>query len=537
MAWIKAATIDQLETRPVVLKHAPFQVLVLRSGGELYAVDNRCPHEGYPLAEGTLAPESAVLTCNWHNWKFRLSDGHCLLGGDNVRTYPVRVEDGDVFVDLSRRDPADSERRILAGLKLAFDERDFGRVCREIARLEYEGLPSVTAVRQAVRWWHDRLEFGTTHAMAAMVDWLDLGARWSRDRERNLICLSEAVDHFSFDALRQPHFPYPESGEPFSFGPFVEFIEAEHVGDAEAMVRRGLADGLAWNDMEEAFIAASLDHYNSFGHCLIYVSKMRGAVDALGPDMLPFLALPLVRTIGFATREDRVPEFRAYRSVVEALPDPIGVGDVGASHQELSNREALAAPFPSTLAESFSWLGDVMGRYPVVFVYDALLDALARNMLHCDLSYDTASDRPVSQNVGWLDFTHGITFANAVRVTAARYPRFWKPGLAQMACFLGRNSAFIDRGLDTIPWKVSDPERFLESTFEGLLDHGLRDPIFPAHLLKTSVAVRDELPPASGPCRDALLASLNRLVHSPIKMKHVRRNVRQAMALVSRDYA
>jgi hypothetical protein len=78
--------------------------------------------------------------------------------------------------------------------------------------------------------------------------------------------------------------------------------------------------------------------------------------------------------------------------------------------------------------------------------------------------------------------------------------------------------------------------RFFEDSFEGLLDHGLRDPIFSAHLLKTSVAVRDEIAVAGESCRGALLAALNRFLHSPIKMKHVRRNVRQAIALVSRDY-
>jgi len=48
-----------------------------------------------PLSEGTLKDD--VLTCDWHNWKFNLRDGACVHGGEDVRLYPIRVEDGGVF--------------------------------------------------------------------------------------------------------------------------------------------------------------------------------------------------------------------------------------------------------------------------------------------------------------------------------------------------------------------------------------------------------------------------------------------------------
>ena len=42
------------------------QVLVISHQDRLFGIANRCPHEGYPLSEGTLGP-GCVLTCNWHN--------------------------------------------------------------------------------------------------------------------------------------------------------------------------------------------------------------------------------------------------------------------------------------------------------------------------------------------------------------------------------------------------------------------------------------------------------------------------------------
>jgi len=50
------------------------QVLLIAAGDRVFAIANRCPHEGYPLSEGTFGPD-CVLTCNWHNWKFDLASG------------------------------------------------------------------------------------------------------------------------------------------------------------------------------------------------------------------------------------------------------------------------------------------------------------------------------------------------------------------------------------------------------------------------------------------------------------------------------
>ena len=48
-------------------------VLVLESEGTVYAVDNRCPHMGFPLSRGTVS--DGILTCHWHHAKFDLAGG------------------------------------------------------------------------------------------------------------------------------------------------------------------------------------------------------------------------------------------------------------------------------------------------------------------------------------------------------------------------------------------------------------------------------------------------------------------------------
>src|SRR3954464_15372844 len=71
----------------------------VRAGDEVHAVDDRCPHQGYPLSQGEV--RGGVLTCAWHNWKFDLATGTCAFGGEPVRRYPTRVEEGRVHLDVA----------------------------------------------------------------------------------------------------------------------------------------------------------------------------------------------------------------------------------------------------------------------------------------------------------------------------------------------------------------------------------------------------------------------------------------------------
>src|SRR5260370_6981246 len=90
-----------------LVRHKGKQVLVIAQQDRVFAIANRCPHEGYPLSEGTLGP-GCVLTCNWHNWKFDLASGEALVGRDPVRTYQVAERGGEIFIDF--RDPPAEDR-------------------------------------------------------------------------------------------------------------------------------------------------------------------------------------------------------------------------------------------------------------------------------------------------------------------------------------------------------------------------------------------------------------------------------------------
>lgn len=76
-------------------------VALFRSGETVHAMDNACPHEGAPLAEGDFA--DGVVTCPWHAWAFAACSG-CSLDpqGHKVSSYAVKIEEGRVFISTGK---------------------------------------------------------------------------------------------------------------------------------------------------------------------------------------------------------------------------------------------------------------------------------------------------------------------------------------------------------------------------------------------------------------------------------------------------
>jgi nitrite reductase/ring-hydroxylating ferredoxin subunit len=72
---------------------------VFRVGGQWYAISNSCLHRGGPVCSGTL--EGLVLTCPWHGYQYDLPTGQLLLDRSTaLQTYQVRVEDGNVYIEV-----------------------------------------------------------------------------------------------------------------------------------------------------------------------------------------------------------------------------------------------------------------------------------------------------------------------------------------------------------------------------------------------------------------------------------------------------
>jgi len=522
--WKRATTLSKLEDGGCkVVRLSGKQIALFRRAGEIYACNNRCPHQGYPLSEGDLDGD-CVLTCNWHNWKFNLESGANLYGGDRLSVYPVEVRGDEVWIDLAEPPLAARVAAIMLQLREAFDDNDYQRMARELARLTQVGADPLQALASAIHWSHDRLEFGWTHAYAASADWLMLYDEDAGDAENQLVCLLESVAHIADDALRMERYPFSKEACAYDEDRFVAAIDSEEEAQSIACMRGAIEAGLGFEDIERGLTRAALLHYNDFGHSIIYVTKARMLIERLGRDVFEPLLLSLVRSLIYSRREDRIPEFRRYTKMLDTWGrgGAAGAPDMHAWYK-LGINKALE------LTASYS-------EAPAEQLYAALSGACAANMLGYDLEQQHKIDIPISDNVGWLDFTHAITFSSAVRMQCRKFPDLWPAGLLQMACFVGRNASFTERRPDLVSWRVPDISGFFASAIDELHNHDCDEFIVSAHVLKTVLAARTEVrEELSVEVSEYLAAAVNRFLNSPLKRKQARRTAHQAMKFVAMD--
>ena len=90
---------DLAEGRGRLVRLRGRDIALFRVGGEVFALDDACPHRGGSLACGEV--RGGVVHCPVHAWPFDLRTGRCpeVLGAA-VRAYPVRVEGGEVRVEV-----------------------------------------------------------------------------------------------------------------------------------------------------------------------------------------------------------------------------------------------------------------------------------------------------------------------------------------------------------------------------------------------------------------------------------------------------
>ena len=105
LTWLKVLDPDGLpegRVMPVTCRHRT--ICLTRFEGTWAALDNRCPHQGGPLGEGSI--ENGWLRCPWHGWDFHPTTG-LPPGGydDGIETFPVEVRDDGIYVGFEPEPP------------------------------------------------------------------------------------------------------------------------------------------------------------------------------------------------------------------------------------------------------------------------------------------------------------------------------------------------------------------------------------------------------------------------------------------------
>ena len=390
--------------------------------GEIHAIDNRCPHEGYPLSTGML--KDGVLTCEWHNWKFRLCDGVCILGGEDVRRYPVRVHEGAIWLDLADPPAQAQQPRLLASLDSAFDEADWGQAGRTIERLLAAGAESIAIVGHGCDWAARRAPYGFDHGLATAADLTAIVAQGDFAALPGLPVL-EALSLMIEPNLRRPaRAPVAPEAVPGDWDEVEralrQRIEDEDVAGAEGLLQGALAAGAGPAEVFRWLTHAATDHFWDYGHGHIYCVKAEELIERIGWEHAHPVLTCLVTSLAYGTREDRLPYMRSYGDEMTGHLEHLArwisySGPVITPDADLTLAAVLDGDLPAALGAVASELD--RGVAP-----DRIALVLGLCAAHRLVRFDHRLEHRDQVSEGWLNITHALTHADAVRESLLRRP-------------------------------------------------------------------------------------------------------------------
>ena len=317
---LKVGTVEEVRERGCrVVTGGGHTIAVFPWGDEFAAVDNRCPHMGFPLDRGTVS--NGILTCHWHHARFDLSSGGTFDPfADDVRSFPVSVVHGTVWVDPSppEADPVPRwSRRLEDGME---------HNIRLVIAKSVLGLNSADADYRVPLTIG--AEFGTTfsdagwgQAMSMMTCSANmLGYLYPDDRS---LALYQGIRHVASEcAGRPPRFlvdPLP-TGEtrPEVFKQwFRDFIEVRDDEGAERCLRTAIDLGISQREIADMIFAAATDRiYIDAGHVVDFCNKAFELLDHIGWERAGQVLTSLVHGMATARRSE---ELNSWRNPIDLI--------------------------------------------------------------------------------------------------------------------------------------------------------------------------------------------------------------------------
>ena len=303
--FVRVASLDELRAkRMIVVKGERCPILVIWHGDRVFALDNRCPHLGFPLHRGSVA--DGVLTCHWHHARFDLASGGTFdPWADDVPTAEVAVRDGDVWV-ASRTRYADGEahwrNRLCQGM-----EHNIGLViAKAVFGLIGEGVDPHDLLREAVL-------FGARHrdSWGAGLTVLTALGNLLRYLPEDELCLAlfQGIRRVANDCdgavPPRPRHPLAGHGQtpPMLERWLCQWVLVRHREGAERTLLTAIAAGASAAQAAELMLIASTERlFADGGHVLDFVNKAFEALELIGWEyattVLPALVQEMVQARG-----------------------------------------------------------------------------------------------------------------------------------------------------------------------------------------------------------------------------------------------
>ena len=434
---IRVGTLDDLKAQGRLLaKAGNHGVCVFWHDGRAYALDDRCPHMGFPLHRGSV--EEGLVTCHWHHARFDLVTGGTLDPfADDARAFPVEVDDGDVYLIVETADGRieHHRRRLTEGLESGLTLVTSKAV---LALLE-AGEPVSSIVRVGLDFGLANRAAGWGSGLTVLVAMANLLPHLD-PADRGLALVHGLVFVARDTRGRPPRFPLAPlgDGDPSSAAAaatlpverltawYRRFIETRSDESAE----RALATAIA-ADREPAavagmMLAAATDHvFLDVGHTVDFTNKAFEALAHVGWERAAAVLPSLVDQTAAARRAEEGGRWRhpvdLAALVARTEADLPGLLAEGAA--------ALALGTPFGVDRVATLARDVLAEDPeaiVAAIADAISAGATPDQLGQAAAYAAAlriARFHVQNDFGdWDVVHHAFTHANALHQCLRRHP-------------------------------------------------------------------------------------------------------------------
>lgn len=283
--FVRACSLDELKAKGQLVVHGRHPpILLVYEQGRVFALDNRCPHMGFPLERGSVT--DGILTCHWHHARFDLASGCTFdLWADDVPTCPVEVrEPGEVWVKpvFGHADPAGHwRRRLQEGLAHNLDLVIAKAVRGQLAA----GVPTPEIIRQVALFGlqnRDGWGIGLT-ILTAFGNLLPV-----LPDEETYLALFQGARRVAADCEGQP--PRRDRA-PLASQPELAVLKrwlrhwarVRHREAAERTVLTAIAAGASPAALADLLVVAATDRvYADGGHLLDFTNKAFECLDLIG---------------------------------------------------------------------------------------------------------------------------------------------------------------------------------------------------------------------------------------------------------------
>jgi len=301
---VRVASLAEVRRRGVMVTQAGERaVAVFATGEEIHAVDNRCPHMGFPLDRGSV--KDGILTCHWHEARFELGSGCTFdLWADDAITYATEVRGDSVWVAQRphhSRDAAYHRLRLRRGMEL------------DVGLVQAKSLISLLSAGE---------EIGPI--LAAVVDYAAANVTSFGEGLVRLTCVARLAPYLSRDTLylglsyavrqlaaeanaapaRRPRDPLATPAPHAALkGWLRQWVLTRHRDAVERTLLTGVANRLPPEELADLLYGAAAERlYANTGHLLDACNKALELSDLLNgagpPDLLALLAPSLAAARG-----------------------------------------------------------------------------------------------------------------------------------------------------------------------------------------------------------------------------------------------